>query len=201
MEDTWKTNVASMFEDVTKDQVLVSYPSGRRARSLQASTFTVKTTIVDLTSNSVVGVEKKIKAALTDKSIQTTLLVGSTSAFIISTVDVATLAVGATEVLAPPPSPPSATAVSQPIVDSSASQEVKKGDELAGWVVGVIVTAVVVCGIVTAALSYRLCKKTKANVQMSAPMPVSVMVGKDEAALSSTTADADPVQVELEQKA
>merc|ERR550514_350785 len=103
------------------------------------------------------------------------------------------------EVMASPPSAPPSPPL-QTIRAESASQEVQKaGDELAGWVVALIVVAVVVVGIVAAALSYRLCKKTKANVQMSAPMPVSVMVSKDEVAgTAMSTADSDPVQVELE---
>ena len=74
--------------------------------------------------------------------------------------------------------------------------ETKAGDGLADWVIVVVVIAVVIVLIVVAAAAFRWTKRNKARrPSLSAPMPVSVMVDRKDAAA------ADPAQVELESKA
>jgi len=199
-EAAWKSNVASMVA-VTVDQVKVSYPS-RRARSLQESTFTVKTTIISLTQTRASSIKNIISVAIDGETISDALI-GSNSAFKVA---VTPPTISATVVFSPPPSPalpppppppsPSSPPQNPGTLDGTTSNvEVKAGDELATWVIGLIVGGGVLFGIIACVAAYRVCKKTKANVQMSAPMPVSVMVDKDR-----EEAGYDTAQVELEVK-
>ena len=73
------------------------------------------------------------------------------------------------------------------------------GEEVADWGIALIVVAAVLVVVCVGVGSYALCKKTKQSVQLSSPMPVTMMVGdkKDASAADSSATDTEAVELEV----
>lgn len=76
---------------------------------------------------------------------------------------------------------------------------IKVGEEVADWGVALIAVAAVLVVVCVGVGSYALCKKTKQSVQLSSPMPVTMMVGdkKDASAADSSATDTEAVELEV----